>query len=146
MQVRGDTRGDGEPGFMSVYERALINAHEGRPSAISADTPAAGIEMITGRSTQTSSLGDQPSFDEYRAAIDAGQPVTVMTDPILPLGEASDDLVAAHVYQVTGYDESSGEIILSNPHGRNSAAEQEVRVDPSSPHFAKDIVQTGIGE
>src|SRR5690625_7427368 len=56
MQVRGDTRGDGEPGFMSVYERALINAHEGRPSAISADTPAAGIEMITGRSTQTSSL------------------------------------------------------------------------------------------
>ena len=146
MQAQGDSRGDGEPGFMSVYERALINAHEGRPSAISADTPAAGIEMITGRSTQTSSLGIQPSFDEYRAAIDADQPVTVMTDPILPLGPASDDLVAAHVYQVSGYDESTGEIILSNPHGPNSASEPEVRVDPSSPGFAMDIVQTGIGE
>src|SRR5699024_11802240 len=74
MQVRGDTRGDGEPGFMSVYKRALINAHEGRPSAISADTPAAGIEMITGRSTHTSSLGDQPSFrsEERRVGKEGG--------------------------------------------------------------------------
>src|SRR5690625_7193507 len=51
MQVRGDTRGDGEPGFMSGDERALTSAHEGRPSAISADTPAAGAEVVPGPST-----------------------------------------------------------------------------------------------
>src|SRR5690625_7737636 len=64
MQVRGVTRGDGEPGFMSVYERALIHAHEGRPSAISADTPAAGTGMITGRSAQTAYPRDKPALDE----------------------------------------------------------------------------------
>src|SRR5699024_6448043 len=118
---------------------------EGRPSAISADTPAAGIEMITGRSTQTSSLGDQPSFDEYRAAIHAGQPVTVMTDPILPLGEASDDLVAAHVYQVTGYDGSSGEVYLTQAAGRPSPAGRCLRLLPSNPHSPKPILHIGSG-
>jgi hypothetical protein len=145
-EVAGGSWSGGEPGFMSIYERAMINAHDGRPSAVSADTPAAGIEMITGGSTETSTLGGQPSFDEYRAAIDAGRPITVMTDPIAPIGAASDDLVAAHVYQVSGYDESTGEIILTNPHGSNSSNAHEVRIDPDDPTYANDIVMTGIGE
>ena len=145
-QVDGSDWADGEPGFMSIYERAMINAHDGRPSAVSADTPAAGIEMITGGSTEASTLGGQPSFEEYREAIDAGRPITVMTDPIAPMGSSADDLVAAHVYQVSGYDESTGEIILTNPHGANAGSPPEVRVDPSDPTFANDIVMTGIGE
>jgi hypothetical protein len=137
---------DAVPGFMSIYEQALITASDGSPSAISADSPAAGIEMITGRDTSESTLDFQPSFDEYRAAIDAGQPVTVMTDPIMPLGPNADELVAAHVYEVSGYDRSTGEIILTNPHGPDAASQYEVRVDPEDPGFAHDIVMTGIGE
>ena len=145
-RVEGTTWADGEPGFMSIYERAMINAHDGRPSAVSADTPAAGLEMITGGEVETSTLAGQPSFEEYREALDSGRPVTVMTDPIAPIGPASDELVAAHVYQVSGYDAETGEIILTNPHGSNSSSVQEVRVDPEDPMFANDIVMTGIGE
>ncbi|MGY5766600.1 C2 family cysteine protease [Brachybacterium sp. DNPG3] len=137
---------DAEPGFMSIYESALINATDGLPSAISADSPAAGIEMITGRETRESALDAQPTFEEYRAAIDAGLPITVMTDPILPIGARGDELVSAHVYQVSGYDESTGEIILTNPHGPNASSQYEVRIDPDGWTYANDIVMTGIGE
>ncbi|GAA4525712.1 hypothetical protein GCM10023160_19120 [Brachybacterium paraconglomeratum] len=137
--------GTGDPSWATLYEMAMINAHDGRPSAVSADTPAAGLEMITGESAQESDSLGQPSFDEYRQAIDEGRPITVMTDPLMPIGPARDDLVAAHVYQVFGYDEESGEIILTNPHGPNGSTAYEVRIDPDDPAYATSIFMTGIG-
>lgn len=135
----------GEPTWATLYEMAMINAHDGRPSAVSADTPAAGLEMITGeRADESDSIG-QPSFEQYRQALDEGRPVTVMTDPLMPIGPAGDDLVAAHVYLVPGYDESTGEIILTNTHGPNSANPYEVRIDPDHPAYATSIFMTGIG-
>ncbi|MDO5663359.1 MAG: C2 family cysteine protease [Brachybacterium sp.] len=136
---------EGTIGFASIYEQAMINAVDGRPSAVSADTPQAGLEMITGRSAQEYDTWGQPDFDTYRQAIDEGRPITVMTDPIAPIGPASDDLVAAHVYQVSGYDESTGELILTNPHGPHASSAYEVRVDPNDRRFATDIFMTGIG-
>lgn len=138
--------GTGDPSWATIFEMAMINAHDGRPSAVSADTPAAGLEMLTGESAQESDSLGQPSFDEYRQAIDEGRPVTVMTDPLMPIGPARDDLVAAHVYQVCGYDEESGEIILTNPHGPNGSTAYEVRIDPDDPAYATSIFMTGIGE
>ncbi|MGP9538948.1 C2 family cysteine protease [Brachybacterium sp. AOP43-C2-M15] len=135
----------GEPTWATIYEMAMINAHDGRASAVSADTPAAGLEMITGESARESDTLGQPSFEDYRQAIDEGRPVTVMTDPLKPIGPAHDDLVAAHVYQVSGYDESTGEIILTNPHGPSSANPYEVRIDPDHPAYATSIFMTGIG-
>ena len=136
----------GDPSWATVYEMAMINAHDGRPSAVWADTPAAGLEMITGEPARESDTLGQPSFDEYRQAIDEGRPITVMTDPLLPIGPAADDLVSAHVYQVSGYDESTGEIILTNPHGPRSPNPYEVRIDPDHPAYATSIFMTGIGE
>ena len=69
-----------------------------------------------------------------------------MTDPLNPIGPGSDDLVSAHVYQVSGYDESTGEIILTNPHGPNGGTEYEVRLDPDDPRYATSIFMTGIGD
>src|SRR5690606_3645950 len=108
--------------------------------------PAAGLEMITGESARESDSIGQPSFDEYKQAIDEGRPITVMTDPMKPIGPARDDLVAAHVYQVSGYDEETGEIILTNPHGPNGSTTYEVRIDPDDPMYATSIFMTGIGE
>lgn len=136
----------GEPSWASIYELAMITAHDGRPSAVSADTPAAGLEMITGNPVRESDSFGQPSFEEYRQAIDDGRPITVMTDPLLPIGPASGDLVAAHVYHVSGYDVSTGEIILTNPHGPGSANPYEVRIDPDHPAYSTSIFMTGIGE
>lgn len=136
----------GEPSWASIYEMAMINAHDGRPSAVSADTPAAGIEMITGERASEYDTVAQPSFEEYKQAIDEGRPVTVMTDPLKPIGPAADDLVAAHVYEVSGYDEATGEIILTNPHGPQSQNPYEVRIDPDHPGYAFSITMTGIGE
>lgn len=138
--------GSGDPSWATVYEMAMINAHDGRPSAVSADTPAAGLEMITGEPAQESDSIGQPSFDEYRQAIDEGRPITVMTDPLAPIGPAREDLVAAHVYQVSGYDEETGEIILTNPHGPSGTTAYEVRIDPDHPAYATSIFMTGIGE
>lgn len=138
--------GSGMPGWATIYEMAMITAHDGRPSAVSADTPVAGLEMITGESAQESDTFGQPSFDEYRQAIDEGRPITVMTDPLEPIGPGSDDLVAAHVYQVSGYDEATGEIILTNPHGPSGSTTYEVRIDPDDPAYATSIFMTGIGE
>ncbi|MGO1286085.1 MAG: C2 family cysteine protease [Brachybacterium sp.] len=136
----------GEPSWATIYEMAMINANDGRPSAVWADTPVAGLEMITGESAQESDSFAQPSFEEYKEAIDDGRPVTVMTDPLNPIGPGSDDLVSAHVYQVSGYDESTGEIILTNPHGPNGGTEYEVRLDPDDPRYATSIFMTGIGD
>lgn len=135
-----------QPGVLSVYEQAMINASDGRASAVSADTPANGLEMITGKPAAESDTVFQPSFDDFKQAIDDGRPVTVMTDPIKPIGPAHNELVAAHVYQVSGYDASTGEIILTNPHGPNATSQYEVRVKPDDPRFQFDIFMTGIGE
>lgn len=142
----GDDYHDGSIGFASIYEQAMINAVDGRPSRVSADTPQAGLEMITGQPARESDTIGQPSFDQYRQAIDEGRPITVMTDPIDPMGPSSDDLVGAHVYQVSGYEEATGELILTNPHGPHSSNPYEVRVDPDDPRYSFDIFMTGIGE
>lgn len=131
-------------GFMSIYEQAMINECGGSPSGVSADTPAHGLEMITGRPAQESDTVGQPSFAQYKAALDAGQPVTVMTDPIKPLGD-NGQLVGAHVYQVSGYDEKTGEIILTNPHGPHASSQYQVRVKPGDPAFYTSIFMTGVG-
>ncbi|WP_422115025.1 C2 family cysteine protease [Brachybacterium sp. UNK5269] len=147
LGTRGTMDADsGAPGWASIYERAMISAHDGRPSVVSADTPAAGLEMVTGETARESDTFGQPSFAEYREAIDAGRPVTVMTDPLLPLGPAADELVAAHVYHVSGYDESTGEILLTNPHGPQSANPYQVRIDPDHPAYSTSIFMTGIGD
>lgn len=132
-------------GFMSIYEQAMINECGGSPSGVSADTPAKGLEMITGRPAAETDTVAQPSFDQYKAAIDAGRPVTVMTDPIKPLGDGG-QLVNAHVYQVSGYDEKTGEIILTNPHGPHASSQYTVRVKPGDPGFYTSIFMTGVGE
>ncbi|WP_138774501.1 C2 family cysteine protease [Brachybacterium timonense] len=141
---------NGEPGVLSIYEQAMINSVDGRASAVSADTPAKGLEIITGQRARESDTLGQPSFEEFKQAIDEGRPVTVMTDPIKPIGPNSSELVSAHVYHVSGYDESTGEIILTNPHGPGPgdrpAPGYEVRVKPDDPGFPFDIFMTGIGE
>lgn len=134
-------------GFMSIYEQAMINEAEGRPSAVSADSPAGGLEMILGPDAgirESDTLG-QPSFDEYKRAIDEGRPVTVMTDPLDPLRDDG-QLVAAHMYQVAGYDEATGRITLVNPHGPHAASQYEVWVDPGDPSFYTSIFMTGMAD
>ena len=143
----GEQGGAGNVGWASIYEQAMINAVNGRPSAVSADTPAAGLEMITGQAAFESDTGAQPSFEQYKAAFDEGRPITVMTDPILPIGPRGGELAGAHVYHVSGYDESTGELILKNPWGPNSSSKPyEVRVKPDDPRYSFDIFMTGIGE
>lgn len=119
-------------GFMSIYEQAMINECEGQPSRVSADSPAHGLEMITGRRIDESDTSGQPSFEDCKRAIDEHRPVTVMSDPIKPLGDGG-QLVSAHVHQVSGYDESTHEIILTNPHGPHAASTYQVRVKPGAP-------------
>ncbi len=144
--ARDAQKGAGGPGVLSIYEQAMINEADGRASKVSADTPAAGIEIITGKPAAELTLGGQPSFEEYKKAIDEGRPVTVMTDPLMTLGPARDELITAHVYHVSGYDAETRELILTNPHGPDADAAYQVRVKPDDWRYENDIVMTGIGE
>lgn len=133
-----------EIGFMSIYEQAAINHLGPDYESVVADTPAAGLELVTGADAGSSDIlswGGQPSIEQIGTAIDEGRPITVMTDPIMPF---RDDLSNAHVYQVTGVDEDSGEVILANPWGDGASMPGEVRV-PLDFFYGNNIVMTGVG-
>lgn len=132
-------------GACSIYEQAMISAADGRPSAVWADTPAAGLELLTGRRALGMALR-HPSFADFARALDEGRPVTVMTHPLRPRGQGAGRLVPAHVYHVRTCDRGSGEIILANPHGPRGRAPFTVRLRPDAPGFTTSIVMTGIGQ
>lgn len=136
--------GNDELGFMSIYEQAAINHLGPAYESVIADTPAAGLELVTGADAGSSdilSLGGQPSIEQLGTALDEGRPITVMTDPIMPF---RGDLSNAHVYQVTGVDAANGEVILANPWGDGASMPGEVRV-PLDFFYGNNIVMTGVG-
>lgn len=131
-------------GFMSIYEQAAINHLGPDYESVIADTPAAGLELVTGAEAGSSDIlswGGQPSIEQIGTALGEGRPITVMTDPIMPF---RGDLSNAHVYQVTGADADSGEVILSNPWGDDASMPGEVRV-PLDFFYGNNIVMTGVG-
>lgn len=148
-QIDRDRAGPGGAGtrigVCSIYEQAMISAADGRPSGVWADTPAAGLELLTGRRARGMAL-QHPSFAAFARALDAGRPVTVMTHPLRPRGQGAGRLVPAHVYHVRGCDRATGEIILANPHGPRGRAPFTVRLRPDAPGFTSSIVMTGIGQ
>ncbi|ASK65695.1 hypothetical protein CFK39_07440 [Brachybacterium avium] len=133
-----------ELGFMSIYEQAAINHLGPDYESVVADTPAAGLELVTGADAGSSDIlswGGQPSIEQLGAALDEGRPITVMTDPLMPF---RGDLSSAHVYQVTGVDAANGEVILANPWGDGASMPGEVRV-PLDVFYGNNIVMTGVG-
>lgn len=135
---------DDEIGYMSIYEQAAINHLGPDYESVIADTPSAGIELITGASSDGSSLASwngQPTIEQLATAVDEGRPITVMTDPLMTF---RGDLTNAHVYQVSGVDTATNEVILQNPWGDGSSMPGEVRV-PMDFFYENNIVMTGVG-
>lgn len=54
------------------------------------------------------------------------------------------DLSNAHVYQVSGVDPSTNEVILQNPWGDGTSKPGEVRV-PMDLFYGNNVVMTGVG-
>lgn len=132
-------------GYMSIFEQAAINHLGPDYESVIADTPGAGLELITGQpSGDDSFLGGNPSIEEFESALDEGRPITVMSDPIHPW---RDDIAAAHVYQVSGIDQETGELILENPWGSTGTGEdampQTLRV--SLEDYNANFVMAGVG-
>ena len=142
---KGENRwANDEIGYMSIYEQAAINHLGPDYESVIADTPAAGLELITGAEASSSDIlswGGQPSIEQLETALGEGRPITVMTDPIKPF---DGDLSSAHVYQVTGVDHDAGVVILSNPWGDGASMKGEVEV-PLDVFYGNKIVMTGVG-
>lgn len=135
---------DDEIGYMSIYEQAAINHLGPDYESVIADTPEAGLELVTGADAGSSDIlswNGQPSIEQLETALDEGRPITVMTDPIMPF---DGDLSNAHVYQVTGVDTEDGMVVLSNPWGDGAGMPGEVRV-PLDVFYGNKIVMTGVG-
>lgn len=133
-------------GYMSIYEQAAINHLGPDYESVIADTPGRGLELITGRSASDDSfLGGNPSLEEFSTALDENRPITVMSDPIHPW---RDDISAAHVYQVSGVDESTGELILENPWGNTGEGPDDMprTVRVSIEDYNANFVMAGIGD
>lgn len=113
LLANGAKQANGSPGWMSVYEAAALKHNGGELYKITADTPAAGLELVTGKPAQQWTLST-PSLHEMRQALSEGRPITAMSDPILPLRS---DVAAAHVYTVTAVDPEAGTITVTNPWG-----------------------------
>lgn len=137
---------DDDPiGYMSIYEQAAINHLGPDYESVIADTPGAGLELITGQpSADDSFLGGNPSLEEFQTALSEGRPITAMSDPIHPW---RDDIAAAHVYHVSGIDPETNELILENPWGNTGSDEddlpQTVRV--SIEDYNANFVMAGVG-
>lgn len=135
---------DDEIGYMSIFEQAAINHLGPDYESVIADTPAAGLELVTGADAGSSDIlswNGQPSMEQLETALGEGRPITVMTDPIMPF---DGDLSNAHVYQVTGVDTEDGVVVLSNPWGDGASKPGEVRV-PLDVFYGNKIVMTGVG-
>ena len=108
------------PNWVSIYEKAAAQLiGDGRYSGLTAGHPASGIEITTGRETDTygpsfRSTGDVTVAD-VQQLIDQGRPMTCLTQ-----FRGSDMTIASwHVYYVIGID-ADGLIEVRNPWGYTS--------------------------
>lgn len=137
--------GDDPIAYMSIYEQAAINHLGPDYESVIADTPVAGLELITGETSGDDSFfGGNPSIEEFESALAENRPITVMSDPIHPWRS---DISAAHVYQVQGVDPDSGELILVNPWGNSgeSADDMTHTVQVSIEDYNANFVMAGVG-
>ena len=142
---QNDGWADDELGYMSIYEQAAINHLGPDYESVIADTPGAGLELITGQSSADDSfLGGNPTLEEFRAALSEGRPITVMSEPIHPW---RDDIAGAHVYQVQSVDSSTGELIMVNPWGYTGDGAEDMphTIRVSIEDYRANFVMAGVG-
>lgn len=144
VTVSGDVAVDGEgdafyaggsledqaPNWVSIYEKASAQlVGDGSFAGLRAGHPATGIEVTTGRETET--YGPSPwgsghvSAQQVQQLLDEGRPMTCLTQH-----RWSDTTIASwHVYFVTEVD-SDGLIVVRNPwgHGNRSGVQEELKL------------------
>lgn len=141
-------RGAGESiTWMSIYEQAAAQHLGGDPpdyNALVADSTTRGFDLITGNAGSESVR--PPSIENLAAALNAGQPITGMTDPIHPW---RDDLAAAHVYIVSEVDADAGTVTVVNPWGPGpyggKSAQYGDTVTMSYQDYQANFIMTGVG-
>ena len=119
----GVTGPDGEPTWLSIYEKAAASHMGGDYDDIDSDQISRGLEMITGRDTDSD--GDR-GLDDIRDDLDDGRTLVVSTESDSesgwnPFDTAVDDdnVVPNHAYVIESVEERDGETIvrLVNPWG-----------------------------
>lgn len=117
--------GDGDPSWLSIYEKAAASYAGGSYDDIDADSIARGLGMVTGRDVESD--GDM-SIDDIRDGIDDGRVHVVSTEddsdsPWNPFDTAIDDdnVVPNHAYIIDRVEDRDGdgelEIHVVNPWG-----------------------------
>ena len=119
----GVTGPDDEPTWLSIYEKAAASHLGGDYHDIDSDQISRGLEMITGRDTDSD--GDR-GLDDIRDDLDDGRTLVVSTESDSdsrwnPFDTAVDDdnVVPNHAYVIESVEERDGETIvrLVNPWG-----------------------------
>ena len=119
----GVTSPDGQPTWLSIYEKAAASHMGGAYDDIDSDQISRGLEMVTGRDTDSD--GDR-GLDDIRDDLDDGRTLVVSTENDTesgwnPFDTAVDDdnVVPNHAYVIESVEERDGETIvrLVNPWG-----------------------------
>ena len=119
----GVTNPDDEPTWLSIYEKAAAAHMGGSYDDIDLDQVSRGLEMVTGRDTDSD--GDR-GLDDIRDDLDAGRTLVVSTEDDSksgwnPFDTAVDDdnVVPNHAYVIESVVERDGQTIvrLVNPWG-----------------------------
>lgn len=112
-----------EPTWLSIYEKAAAAHMGGDYADIDSDQISRGLEMITGRDTDSD--GDR-GLDDIRDDLDGGRTLVVSTEDesdssINPFDTSinDDNVVPNHAYVIESVEERDGETIirLANPWG-----------------------------
>ncbi|WP_164545079.1 C2 family cysteine protease [Antribacter gilvus] len=147
----GDPNGD--PSWISVYEKAAAVYMGGEYGDIEYDDPAKALEMITGKDTETESLDpplwfSPPSLSSIGDRVDSGQPVVVSSkDGGGWFGDAPSDkeVVANHVYTVQDVSADGKTITLINPWGPGGGTGSDGETKPGTITMSADEFYDSFG-
>ena len=139
-------RAQGQVNWVGIYEKAAAQLIGGGSyDGLTAGHPASGIEITTGRDTETYGPGFRSTGDVTAGQIDemlkAGRPITCLTQ----FRGSDATILSWHVYFVTDVN-TDGTIVLQNPWGRGdeTGVQDELRLSEDQFNQTFELESSGL--
>lgn len=133
----GDISGDSQEGWVMIIESAYAKWKGGYDDINWGNfwSPSSALEALTGKNTDTDGMFFA-SFDKLQKNFENGYAITASSHQSQDTDlYKSDQLVAQHVYYVTGVDKANQTVTVHNPYGWENAHEITLSFDEFKKNF-----------